>query len=172
MTDKDQAISTAISTSGRLFRVTVWCAYISGVVSILGIALLVAFYATFIGPLGTLNDIAVSVQYLFMIPIAYALHRLLGHSRPSLSRAALLLGVVGMLLVIVLQLMLVTDVLTFGQQIGFVLIGFMMVLSWFVIIAKLGRSTDKTPNSMVLHVFAGLYFGYPVWAFSLARRLP
>ena len=84
---------------------------------------------------------------------------------------ALLLGVAGMLAVIVLQILLVTGLLPFAQQIGMVIVGFLVVLGWFVIMGYLGRSTNKLPNSMLSHILAGLYFGYPVWAFSLGRRL-
>ena len=155
----------------RLTLVAGWCAYLSGIVSIFGIAFLVAFYATFIGPLGTLNDIAVIIQYGLMLPIAFALHPLLRLHGQTLSLVALLVGVPGMLAVIVLQLLLVTDVLSFPQQVGMVIIAFMVVLGWFVITGYMGRSTDKLPKGTLLHVLAGLYFGYPFWAFSLGHRL-
>ncbi len=171
MAESDKAVSSPALVSGRFIRVAVWCAYASGVVCILGILFLVAFYVTFTGWLGNLNDIAVSIQYAFMIPIAFALHRLLRHQNPGLSLTALRLGVAGMLAVIVLQLLLVIGILSFGVQIGIVLIGFMVVLAWFVIIGRLGRSIGILPKSMALHVLAGLYFGYPFWAFSAARRL-
>ena len=76
-----------------------------------------------------------------------------------------------MVAAIVLQVLLVTGVLSFTQQVGMVIIAFMVILAWFVLNGYLGRSTDKLPNSMLLHVLAGLYIGYPVWAFSLGRRL-
>ncbi len=171
MTDSNQAISTAMLSSRWPIRVAAWCAYASGTVYIFGIVFLVAFYSTSIGLLGTLNDLAVFIQYGFMLPIALALHQLLRQHRPILSLVALLLGIAGMLAVIVLQILLVTSVLTFAQQFGMVVVGFLVVLGWLVIIGYLGRSTDKLPNSMLLYVLAGLYIGYPFWAFSLGRRL-
>ena len=154
-----------------LIRVAAWCAYASGIVCIFGIVFLVAFFTTFVGPLGTLNDIAVFIQYGLMLPIALALHQLLRLHGQTLSLVALLLGAVGMAAVIVLQILLVAGVLPFAQQVGMVIVGFLVVLVWFVTIWHLGRSTGKLPSSMLLHVLAGLYFGYPVWAFSLGRRL-
>ena len=147
------------------------CAFASGIVSIFGIVFLVAFFATFIGPLGTLNDIAVVIQYGLMIPIAFALHEMLRPQRPTLSLATLLLGVAGMIAVIVLQALLVAGVLSFEQQVGMVIPGFLVVLAWFVMVSHFGTPTDALPKSMLLHVAAGLYFGYPFWAFSLERRL-
>lgn len=73
-----------------------------------------------------------------------------------------------MLAVVGLQIMLV---LPFAQQMRMVSAGFLVVLVWFIIVRHLGRFTEELPNSMLLSVLAGLYFGYPVWAFSLSRRL-
>ena len=171
MADLSQATYTGVTLPRRLVRVAGWCAYASGIACIFGIVFLVAFFTTFIGPLGTLNDIAVIVQYGLMLPIALVLHRLLRLNGPTLSLVALALGVAGMAAVIVLQILLVTGVLPFAQQIGMVIVGFLVVLGWFVTIWYLGRSDGKLPSSMLLHVLAGLYFGYPVWAFSLGRRL-
>ena len=171
MKDLSQAKYPVVTLPRWLERVAVWCAYASGVVSIFGIVFLLGFFTTFIGPLGTLNDIAVVVQYVLMIPIAVALHQMLRLSRPNLSLTAVLLGVAGMIAVIVLQTLLVVDVLSFEQQIGMVIAGFLVVLAWFVMLHYLGRSTDKLPKSMLLYALAGLYFGYRFWAFSLARGL-
>ena len=153
-----------------LVSVASWCAYVSGYVSMLGIAFLFAFFVLG-APTGRLNDIAVIVQYSLMLPIALALYRVLRSHNPSLSLAALLIGIPGMLAVIVLQILLVTGVLPFANQIVPVVIAFLVVLIWFIINGYLGRSTNKLPNRMLLHVLAGLYVGYPFWAFSVGRRL-
>ena len=171
MKDLSQAKYPVVTLPRWLERVAVWCAYASGVVSIFGIVFLVGFFTTFIGRLGTLNDIAVVVQYVLMIPIAVALHQMLRLSRPNLSLAAVLVGTLGMLGVIALQLLFIIGMLAYEQYIVMVSAGFLVVLAWFVMLRYLGRSTDKLPKSMLLHVLAGLYFGYPFWAFSLARRL-
>ena len=154
-----------------LTRVAVWCAYTSGAVSIFGIVSLVAFFTTFIGPLGVLNDIAVVIQYVLMIPIALALHQILRRSGPTLGLVALLLGTPGMLAVIVLQLLFMTGALSYAQYIVLVSAGFLVVLGWFLMVRRLGQSTGVLPTSILLHILAGLYVGYPFWAFSLGRRL-
>lgn len=153
-----------------LVRVAAWSAYVSAYVSILGIAFLFAFFVLG-APTGRLNDIAVIVQYSLMLPIALALYRILRSHNPSLSLAALLIGIPGMLAVIVLQILLVTGVLPFANQFVPVVIAFLVVLVWFVINGYVARSTDPNPDRMLLHVLAGLYIGYPFWAFSVGRRL-
>jgi len=118
-----------------------------------------------------LNDIALIVQYVLVLPIVLTLHQRLRPRRPVFSLISTLIGIAGMLAVIVLQILLVAGVLSFGQQVGMVVAAFMAILTWFVITGYLGRSTDVLPKSMLLHVMAGLYFAYPIWAFSLGRRL-
>jgi len=106
-----------------------------------------------------------------MLPITLALFQILRPYRPNLSLAALLIGIPGMLAVIILQLLLVTDILPFASQIVPVVVAFLVVLVWFIINGLPGRSSEKMPGGMLLHVLAGLYIGYPIWAFSGGRRL-
>ena len=161
-----------MTAKGPLFWIAGWCAYISGVVCILGIVFLVLLYTLGTGSIfGPLNDIAVVIQYTLALPIVVALHQLLRPYGSGLSLAAVLIGLAAMLAVIVLQILLVAGVTSFGQQVGWVIGAFMFIVAWFVIVERLGRSTDETPNGVPLHVFAGLYFAYPIWAFSLGRRL-
>lgn len=160
----------ALRPSTGLVRVAAWSAYVSAFVSILGIGFLFAFFGLG-APTGRLNDIAVIVQYLLMLPLAVALYQILRPFNSRLSLAALLVGIPGMLAVIALQILLVTGVLPFANQILPVVVAFLVVLAWFVLIGYIGRSTDKLPNSMLLHVVAGLYIGYPIWAYSVGRRL-
>ena len=176
MTHLSRAPDPDETPSRRFVRVAGWCAYASGIVSIFGIVFLVALYVSLFAfgddvGFGRLNDISVIVHYTLTLPIALALRQLLRPYGPALSLVALLLGIAGMFAAVVLQVLLVTDVLSFAQQIGMVIPAFMVVMAWFVINGYLGRSTNKLPKGMLLHVLAGLYFGYPVWAFSLGRRL-
>ena len=171
MTGPGEVIPAVIPPSRRLIRVAVWCAYSSGVVSIFGIVFLIVFFTTFIGPFGTLNDIAVVIQYVLMLPIAVALHQILRPLAPARSLVTLLLGITGMLWVIVIQMLFLTDVLPYAPYIVLVSAGFFVVLAWFMIIRNQGRLTRKLPSSVLLYILAGLYFGYPVWAFLLGRQL-
>jgi hypothetical protein len=155
----------------RLFRLAGWCAYASGVACIFGIVFLVLFFGGAGGMFGTLNDIAVIVQYVLALPIVFAIQRLQRPQGTKLNRIATLIGLTGMLIVILLQTLLVTDVLPFSQQVGPVIGGFMVILAWFVLSAHIGRDNEDVPSNMTLAVFSGLYIAYPFWAFSLGRRL-
>ncbi len=171
-----RTIAAEETPSRTLVVLAGWCAYASGIVSIFGIVFLLAFYAAFLTEgdgmgLGTMNDLAVIVHYALALPIVLVIRRILTPHRPGLIQVATVFGLAGMVAVIILQALLVTGVLAFEQQIGLVIVAFLVVLSWFVVTGHVGRSTDQTPNGMPLHVLAGLYFAYPVWAFMLGRRL-
>jgi hypothetical protein len=158
-----KGMGAAATPQDRLFRVAGWCAYASGVACI--------FFGGAGGMFGTLNDIAVIVQYVIALPIVFAIQRLQRPQDPTLNRIATLIGIAGMLIVILLQTLLVLDVIPFSQQIGPVIGGFMVILAWFVLSAHIGRDNEDVPSNMTLAVLAGLYIAYPVWAFSLGRRL-
>lgn len=156
---------------GGIAPLVQWCLYASAAVSTLGIAFLVSFFVSGVGILGTLNDVAVIIQYVLMFPIALGLHLVSRPSGPTLSLMAIILGFIGMAVVIVFQTLLITDAIPFEQYIGIVSAGFLVVLGWFLMVRYLDRNAGVLPSSLTLHILAGLYFGYPFWALNLARRL-
>lgn len=151
-------------------QLVLWCAYVSGVAAILGIVFLLIFF-TIGGIFGPLNDIAVIIQYTLMLPIAVKVHRLVRPFAPRLAPITTLIGIGGMVAVIILQALLVVGVLPFNRQVWLVIPAFLVVLVWFLLVERTGRSDDRLPKGMLLHTLAGLAFGYPFWAFSLGRRL-
>lgn len=170
MKDPGSHLQTDSARSLWLIRLAGWCAYASAVVSVFGIVFLVVFF-TLGGVFGPLNDIAVIVQYVLMLPIASALHQLLKPYGRGLSTLGTLIGTVGMLGVVVLQVLLVTGLLPFSRQILMVIPAFLVVLAWFVVTAILARRRDLRPNSLLLAALAGLYIGYPFWGCALGRSL-
>jgi hypothetical protein len=137
------------------------CAFLSGIAATAGLIFLFIFYSDIhsLGRFGTLNDIAVAVQYILMLPIALFLYRLLRLVNPRRARTNLIVGLVGMFAVILLQLLLVLNVIPFYAQIGPVIIAFFVVLAWFLLNRDLGRETDILPHGLALTILAGLVFG-------------
>lgn len=88
-----------------------------------------------------------------------------------MSLLSLIVGLIGMLGVIILQAMLILGLLPFAQQVGIVSIFFFITLAWFLINRSLDSEGGFLPSSLVLTVFAGLVFGYPLWAWNLASTL-
>lgn len=165
--------------SDPLIRAAGGFAIVSGIISAIGIAFLILMFVLFATPLktlgltfGLLNDICVAIQYLLTIPVALALYRILLPYHPALIRLATLVGIAMMLAVIGLQLALIFGVVTFERQVVWVSLAMIFgVGSWLVITALVARSTGRLPQSVLMSSLAVPYFGYPVWAFWLGRRL-
>lgn len=166
----------AVGERRALVGLARWCAYVSAAVAVVGIVALVALYVDLAVTgeergFGEVNDAAVVAQHLLLLPIAFALHARLRPSAPGASLATLLAGVAGMVWVVVLQALLLAGVVPFERQILMVLPGFLVVIAWFLLVARLGRRSGLLPLGAALSLLAGLYFGYPVWAVQVGRRL-
>lgn len=153
------------------------CSIASGIVSFIGIVFLIVMFIGFstnnlgLQRYGMLNDICIIIQYLLALPITLALHQYLKVHALVLSRAAMLIGIAGILAVVVLQWLLVSGVLTFEEQVGPVMIALLMVGIWLVITGYMGRSIGKLPSGVLISIPAAFYLGYPIWAIWLGRRL-
>ena len=166
------------SPPDRLSLVAGWAAYASGVIG----AVSVLFFALFVGayvftgraapwPIGRINDLTSMLMYLVALPIPLALHRRLRAAAPGRSRVALLLGITGMAGVAVLQYLLIASVLTFAQQGGPVTAAILLVGAWLLITSYLGQASGRLPGGVLWSWLAVPYFGYPLWAFWVGRRL-
>src|SRR5574341_688909 len=172
---------TAVSqtTSDPLIHAAGGFALVSGIVSAIGVVFWIAEIALFATPnrtlgltFGMLNDICVAIQYLLTIPIALALYRILLPYNPGLIRIATIVGIIMMLAVGGLQLARIAGVMTFERQVVWVSLAMLVgVGSWLVITGLVARSTGRLPGSVLMRAIAVPYFGYPVWAFWLGRRL-
>lgn len=170
---------TKTITSTPLIRAAGGFIVVSGIVSVFGIIFLVTMFALFGrqrmelgGTFGLLNDVIVALQYLLTIPVAIALYKILSPYNPSLIRISTIIGVVSMVAVIILQLALIFEVLTFQQQGIWASLAILLGIgSWLVITGLVARSTEIFPDSMLMSSIAVPYFGFPVWAIWLGRIL-
>jgi hypothetical protein len=154
-------------------------AIISGIISVFGIILLTTMFVLFATPyktqallFGLLNDILVGVQYLLTIPVALALYRILQPYNPRLVLAATIMGIAAMVIIVILQLALVFEVLTFQQQGAWVTLALLVgVGSWLIITGLVERTLLEFPHSVLMSAVAVPYLGYPLWAYWLGSRL-
>jgi uncharacterized BrkB/YihY/UPF0761 family membrane protein len=165
--------------SDSLIRAAGRIAIVGGIVAAIGIVMLIAMFSLFAAQrrelgliFGMLNDICVALQYLLTIPIAVALYRiLLPHNRVWI-RVATVVGIASMLTVIALQLALIFKVLTFQQQGVWVSLAILVGVGfWLMTTGLVARATGRFPNSVLMSAVAVPAFGYPFWAFWLARRI-
>lgn len=160
------------NAKAAMLRLAALCAGISATVSAFGIVFLLAFFAGLGGQYGTLNDIAVILQYVLMLPIAYVLWRFVLVEKRSLSLKSFSIGLAGMLTVIWLQSLLVSERIDFGPYIVIVSAGFLVAVVWFVLNGRMGRKEyEDWPTSRGLDILAGLFFGYPFWAWKMRHWL-
>lgn len=121
--------------------------------------------------LGWVNDMLGWITCLLALPSVLAIHRLLRPSAPVASLALAVVGTGGFSAIVVLQLLLVTRVLTFEQQIGPVSVAYLVLGVWLVGSGALGSRAGVIPHGARWGLFAALYVGYPFWAIRTARIL-
>jgi hypothetical protein len=158
------------NTTFKLIQVTIWTAYSSAVIAAIGLLFLAIFFSGF--PIfGPLNDVAVIIHYILLLPIVLTVWNMLRPYGEGFNNLALIIGLIGITAVIVLQSLLVLGVVPFRQQIVMVIPAFLVAMLWFVLTGRLGRTDDRMPKGIGLHILAGLVIGYPIWAFKFANNL-
>ena len=150
----------------------------SGVIGGVGLVFLIGMFAAFAAGqqslgmrLGFINDLTGIVTLPLAVPAMLVLHDRL---RPTAGRpgdALLVLAIGATIAIVVLQVLLVSRVLAFEQQIGPVSIAFLALAAWFIATGHLAARAGLLPHGTRLGVLAASYAGYPLWAFRLARAL-
>jgi hypothetical protein len=133
-------------------RPVLW-AVISGIAGLVANVFLVLFFVlgrpfsdvqNSFGWLATANDAVLVVQFLAMIPVAFALRRWLPHTRSVRVATAMALG--AMLAVAVLQLLLIAGVLDFDIQVLLVVAAFLLVYAWVFVVSSVGHRSGALPR--------------------------
>lgn len=129
-----------------------------GIVSIIGFIALVLFFALEAPSVNTnpngfhfwgfLSDVAGPLTMIPLVYVMVALHRVEQAQSPTLSRVALLVGVIGALGVTVLQILLIVKVLTFEQEVGPVVLAMALVGGWLVLASYLGQVQHVLPAGL------------------------
>lgn len=164
--------------SGTAFRAAGWAAIVSGAAAAIGIVFLVAMFASFAAgatasgqAYGRINDMLVLVSYLLAAPSVVAVHALLRLRAPWLSGVLAIVGLGAIGAIVVLQYLLISEALTFEEQVGPVSIAIFVLGAWFVTTGYLGSSNGVLPRGLRMGLVAATYVGYPIWAVWVGRRL-
>ena len=162
----------------RFARLAATLLLASGVIGGISLVFLIAMFVAFGAgarstgmTLGFVNDTFGWVSCLLALPAVVAIHALARRAAPALSLALLVLGLASFGAITVLQLLLVTNVLTFEQQIGPVSIAYFGLGVWLVASGYLGSRAGSIPNGARWGLFAAIYVGYPFWAFRTWRLI-
>ena len=163
---------------GAVLRFASLSLLLSAVVGAIAIAFLVAMFVSFAAGaqsdgqrLGRINDVLVGVTYVLMLPATVAVHLLVRDRWPVRSLIVAAVGVVLVVAIVILQAALVSDVLTFEEQIGPVSVVFVALAGWFMATGWLVTAHGIARRGVVMGLLAATYVAYPVWAMWLARAL-
>lgn len=150
----------------------------SGVIGGVGLAFLAGMFAAFAAgarstgmALGFVNDLTGVVTLPLALPGVLALHRRVRATAGPGADALLLVGIGAGGAIVGLQVLLVTEAVTFEQQIGPVSIAFLVLGAWFVAYGRVASRAGLFPDGARLGLAAAAYAGYPLWAFRLARAV-
>lgn len=162
---------------GTWLRAAAWTVRVSGLLAAVGIAFLTAMFAAFaLGAtsagqvLGRVNDTLVLVSYLLTAPSVVALALITRDQRPRLDWIVAAVGLAAIAAIVVLQAMLITEILTFEQQIGPVSVALLLLGAWFVVAGYRASRSGAVPNGGWMGLLAASYVGYPIWAIWIGRH--
>jgi hypothetical protein len=116
----------------RLASMATWVSIATLVVS--GIALAI-FFAGPGEPFGSINDAAIAVTLILLIPAVLAVDRLAGERSTPLVRIVTIAAIAGIVLAAVGQLLLIVRVITLEDSFITGGLGILPVLAWFVLVA-------------------------------------
>jgi len=149
----------------------------SGLIAAVGVVFLVAMFASFaVGStsagqaFGRVNDVLILVAYLLAVPSVLGVRSIVRPRGRVAADLAATLGIASIAAIVVLQAMLVTEALTFEEQVGPVSIALLALGAWFVIAGRMVTSAGFAPNGVRMGLLAAVYVGYPVWAIWIGRR--
>ncbi len=159
----------AFTTTKRFteIRYAGWAAILSGIAAILGLVSLIFFFSLESTPSttqaphfwGPVSDIALIFQMLFLLIVALAFYFSLRALAPRVSLISFLIGAVGMMGVVLLQILLRLYILTFEQEVMPVVFATALVGSWLVMINILGlRQGILTSRLAWLGIATGVAF--------------
>ena len=173
-----RAIDALTPAARRRRRFAAGALLISAPVNAVGVTALIAMYVGFaIGErstamtLGRTNDILGLVGAALMAPAVIEIHQLTGPDRRVVRAVLAVVGFGAIAAIVWLQYLLITERLTFEQQIGPVSIAYLGIAAWFVGGGWLATRAGLMPGGARLGAFAALYVGQPLWAYRWGRRL-
>ena len=111
------------------------------------------------------------VTAVVLLPLPFALHRLLGRTSPRLSAAGVALAVDAIAFGALLHALFALGAVTFDAAGPLLLIGYLAFAGWLWIVGTLGSSTGTLPHGRRMAVVGATIVGLPVWLVWVAWHL-
>jgi hypothetical protein len=111
------------------------------------------------------------VTALALLPVPFALHRLLGRTSPRLSAAGVALAVDAIAFAAILHALFALGLIAFDAAGPLLLIGYLAFAGWLWIVGSLGSASGTFPNGRRMAVVGATIVGLPVWLVWVARHL-
>lgn len=182
-------------TSHNEVRYLTWATYLSAAATIF-MAITGILFFTVGAPFGTVNDVFSVIQAILLIAVAVAFHQIVRTEAPTLSLAAAAIGILGMLVIAILQSLLVVGVLPYEQvgrtviaasggigiwlilanygavryalvSKGLAAVGMIVGVGYLALVVGFGAGGLESPLFFIGSMAA--YYGYPIWAIWLGR---
>ena len=111
------------------------------------------------------------VTALALLPIPFALHRLLTAVSPRASAAGVALAVDAIAFAVILHALFAAGVIAFDAAGPLLLIGYLAFAGWLWIVGSLGSTSGRLPNGRRMAFVGATIVGLPLWLVWVARRL-
>jgi hypothetical protein len=111
------------------------------------------------------------VTALALLPIPFALHRLLSPVSPRRSAAGVALAVDAIAFGAFLHALFAAGVIAFDTASPLLLIAYVAFAGWLWIVGSLGSRSGRLPNGRRMAVVGATVVGLPVWLVWVARHL-
>ena len=111
------------------------------------------------------------VTALVLLPVPFALHRLLASVSPRRSAAGVALAIDAIAFGAILHALFAAGVITFDAAGPLLLIGYLAFAGWLWIVGSLGSTSGRLPNGRRMAVVGATMVGLPLWLVWVARGL-
>jgi len=130
-----------------MLQVVGWAAYLSAAATVVTFVTGMLFF-TVGQPFGTIQDTASALQVMLMLPVALILYSLFRSLAPALSLLAAIVGIAGMLVAGVLQVLLVLRSVRFEATIRTVLAAGGAIGIWLIVTGALSLVSGTFPSGL------------------------
>jgi hypothetical protein len=135
-------------SDAELYRLAGWTTWVSIVTLIISGIALAIFFAGPGEPFGSINDAAIAITLILLIPAVLAVDRLAGDRFAPMVRIVTVAAIAGMVLAAVGQCLLIARVITLEDSYITGGLGILPVLAWFVLVAVLSLAGGLLPSTV------------------------